>query len=151
MTRTNIYDYFDFQADRAFVGWFDPDRAEAFYGSDPHETLYRTPSDRWVLRHKSGYGDTPATYEYLTGDAAKEWLLKTESNDDAVRRFFGEIEDESGPNLGGRPEVGPAFSVKFPPDLLAKVDEAARADGVSRAEWLRRAAHHQLARAGAVQ
>lgn len=39
---------------------------------------------------------------------------------------------------GGRPAIGPAFSVRLPPGLLARVDAAAAAEGVSRAEWIRR-------------
>lgn len=38
----------------------------------------------------------------------------------------------------GRPEIGPAFSLRFPADLLAAVDAAARTDGISRAELIRR-------------
>lgn len=37
----------------------------------------------------------------------------------------------------GRPEVGPAFSVRFPQELLDAVDEQAKAHGVSRAQMLR--------------
>lgn len=42
----------------------------------------------------------------------------------------------------GRPPIGPAFSVRFPQDLLDSVD-AAR-DKTSRAEWLRVAAEMRL-------
>lgn len=41
---------------------------------------------------------------------------------------------------GGRPEIGPAFSLRFQPELLAAVDAAADSMGISRAEWIRRAA-----------
>lgn len=41
---------------------------------------------------------------------------------------------------GGRPEIGPAFSLRFQPDLLAAVDAAAEREGITRAEWVRRAA-----------
>lgn len=47
-------------------------------------------------------------------------------------------------NMGGRPEIGPAFSVRFPTDLLTEVDAAAAADSESRAEWLRSAAQDRL-------
>jgi len=46
---------------------------------------------------------------------------------------------------GGRPEVGPAFSLRFPPDLLGKVDEAAAAEGVTRAAWIRAATQTRIA------
>lgn len=39
----------------------------------------------------------------------------------------------------GRPGIGPAFSVRFPPHLLVAVDAVAERDGISRAEWVRRA------------
>ena len=44
----------------------------------------------------------------------------------------------------GRPAVGPTFSVRFPADLLARVDAAAKSSGQSRAEWLRWAAERAL-------
>lgn len=39
----------------------------------------------------------------------------------------------------GRPYVGERVGILIPPDLLAKIDEAARRDYTSRAEWIRRA------------
>jgi len=46
---------------------------------------------------------------------------------------------------GGRPEIGPAFSLRFSPDLLAKVDQAAAAEGVTRAAWIRAATQTRVA------
>ena len=43
------------------------------------------------------------------------------------------------PNRGGRPAVGPQVKIAIQPDILARVDEAARAARVSRSEWIRRA------------
>lgn len=43
-----------------------------------------------------------------------------------------------GPARGGRPEVGPAFSLRFPPELLAAVDAQAAEEGTSRAVLIRR-------------
>ena len=43
------------------------------------------------------------------------------------------------PSRGGRPVVGPQVKMAFPPALLARVDERAAAEGVSRSEWVRRA------------
>ena len=42
-------------------------------------------------------------------------------------------------NPGGRPVVGPQIKMAFPPALLARVDEQAAAEGISRSEWVRRA------------
>lgn len=39
---------------------------------------------------------------------------------------------------GGRPPVGTAINMRLPADLLAEVDAAAGAEGVSRAEMIRR-------------
>lgn len=45
----------------------------------------------------------------------------------------------------GRPEVGPAFSVRFPDELLDRIDAVAASTAVSRASWLRGAAEERLA------
>ena len=47
-------------------------------------------------------------------------------------------------SLGGRPPVGPVFQVRFPEGLLAQVDQAAAAEELSRAAWLRAAAQERL-------
>ena len=44
----------------------------------------------------------------------------------------------------GRPQIGPAFVVRFPVDLIARVDQAAGEARTSRAGWLRNAAKEQL-------
>lgn len=46
----------------------------------------------------------------------------------------------STPNLGGRPTIGPKVETRLHPDALAKVEADARARGLSRADWLRKAA-----------
>ena len=38
----------------------------------------------------------------------------------------------------GRPPIGPPFQIRLPDDLLAKLDARAAAEGVSRAEMVRR-------------
>ena len=47
-------------------------------------------------------------------------------------------------NPGGRPAIGPQITIAFPPDMLARVDAAAKEAGTSRAEWIRRAAAARL-------
>lgn len=42
-------------------------------------------------------------------------------------------------NPGGRPPIGPQINVAISPEVVARVDTAARAAGVSRSEWIRRA------------
>lgn len=39
---------------------------------------------------------------------------------------------------GGRPPIGPAINMRFPEDQLARIDELAELEGISRAEMIRR-------------
>ncbi|MGW4810569.1 hypothetical protein ACWEPB_02840 [Kitasatospora cineracea] len=47
---------------------------------------------------------------------------------------------------GGRPAVGPQISVAYSPEQLERIDAAANRVGITRAEWLRRAAEQALYR-----
>jgi metal-responsive CopG/Arc/MetJ family transcriptional regulator len=47
-------------------------------------------------------------------------------------------------NPGGRPPIGPAINMRFPEDLLAEIDAAAEAEGIKRAEMIRRLAREAL-------
>lgn len=133
------------------VGWFDADRAEAFQeqrrwdgqnmvsvnaGRWQHQILYRTAGGRWVLHEWSQWNGVEPIWEFVTDEQAREWLLRNDE-DWAVERHFGPVEDERGP---GRPEIGPAFSVRFPAGLLAELDAVAKRRGTSRADILRQAA-----------
>ena len=42
------------------------------------------------------------------------------------------------PSRGGRPAIGPQVSVSLPPEVVDRVDAAARVAGVTRSEWIRR-------------
>ena len=145
MNRVNVYD----PETRELVGWFDIDAAEKFSedtyfdGSNQiskatgsqwnHETLYRTKGGRWVLNCWSQWQGSRETWEFISEAEAREWLI-AQSEDEAVKRYFGELEEERGP---GRPEIGPAIQVRLPENLLTKVDARADAEGVSRAEMIR--------------
>lgn len=145
MNRVNVYN----PETRELVGWFDADAAEKFEedtwfdGSNriskatgsqfEHEALYRTKGGRWVLDKWSQWQGSRETYEFISDDEAREWLI-AQNEDVAVERYFGELEDERGP---GRPEIGPAIQVRLPEDMLAAVDSRADAEGVSRAEMVR--------------
>lgn len=142
------------------VGWFDRDAASKFSehtdwdaqrqcrvsvntGSEwDHQMVYRTAGGRWVLHTDSSdkRSDAPAPrYSYVTDDVAREWLLRN-GHDDIVAKFFGPIEPERGPvlpDVGGRPEVGPAFSIRFGPELTAALDAQARECGLTRAAYVR--------------
>ncbi len=45
----------------------------------------------------------------------------------------------------GRPEIGPMITLRLTPEDLHAVGQAAASTGISRAEWLRRAAADHLA------
>ena len=43
------------------------------------------------------------------------------------------------PNHPGRPAIGEPVQIRLPGDLLAAVDRLARAEGVTRSQWVRQA------------
>ncbi len=45
-------------------------------------------------------------------------------------------EDQPAGRPPGRPPIGPVFQIRFPPDLLAWVDEQAHTAGLSRSAYL---------------
>lgn len=159
MSRVNVYDTADTTDPYGYVrkpeliGWFDPSKAERFDQDtewDGHnmtgvltgsqwvdEYLYRTSGGRWVRNHDATrYCNGPDIYEFLTDEQAKDWLLRSGNHDEAVERFFGAIEDEKGP---GRPEIGGRVTIALGSANLASVDAWAENEGISRAEWVRRA------------
>lgn len=159
MNRINVYRYpadddFDAQQDGPILdGWFDKDKAEQFdedtrwdgnnkisvhtVDKFAHQILYRTAKGRWVLHRWSQWQGSQPTYEFVTDEAARQWL--TVNNDDAViAKYFGELAEESGPAPTGRPAVGAAINVRLGDDLLGTVDARAADEGVTRAEMIRR-------------
>lgn len=150
MARINVYSVDEYDG-KTLEGWFDPDRSERFdqdtrWDGNNHvgvitgsqfidEYLYRTPGGRWVLNHDAHrYCNGPDTYRFLADTEARDWLLRSERNDEAVEKYFGEVAEESGP---GRPEIGKPINVRLGDELLARVDaEAARRD-TSRADTIR--------------
>lgn len=110
--------------ERTLVGWFDDAKARLFeegkrwngqnnvgvisglqIGS---ECLWLTGGQRWVREYDSSHEfDGPHYYQFITPDAAREWLLRN-GDDDAVEELFGPIEEESGPEGARHPvEVTP--------------------------------------------
>lgn len=134
----------------ARIGWFDRDTAESFdegtrwngqnhvslHTSDKfdHQILYRTAEGRWVLRGWSQRDGRPDTYEWIGDDRARDWLILS-GNDEAAERHLGDIEPERGP---GRPAIGPPITVRFPADVLEVLDATAKAEDITRAEFIRR-------------
>lgn len=153
VTQTNTDD--DYEPER-IAGWYSSDKATA-YGEGTrwdgnnvvslatgdqwaHQRLIRTAGGRWVLNSWSDWQGSREKYEFISHSAAVAWLIACEYTEADIKRITGEqIEEERAP---GRPEIGPAFSVRFPDSLLARVDEA-RGE-TSRASWLRQAAEATL-------
>lgn len=149
MARINVYRY-DSEDGKQLDGWFNAHTAEFFKEATTwdgnnhisvhtgsqwhHQGLYRTKGGRWVLNCWSNWQGSQETYQFITEQDARTWLLKND-DDAAAERFFGPIEEERGP---GRPEIGPPVNVRFPEDVLTRLDVAARAEGISRAEKIRR-------------
>lgn len=153
VTQTSTDD--DYEPEQ-IVGWYSSDKATAYGegtrwdGSNnvslitgdqfSHQRLIRTAGGRWVLNSWSDWQGSRERYEFITRDQALAWLIACEYTEADIERITGEqIEEERAP---GRPEIGPAFSVRFPATLLARVDEA-RGE-TSRAAWLRQAAEAAL-------
>jgi hypothetical protein len=160
MARINIYEQIDYDTEYmrrdetpALLGHFDPDKAERFeqgsrwdgsntVGVITHsqwtdEYLYRTRGGRWVLNrdaHRDHNG--PDTYTFVTDEQAHDWLLRSECNDEAVKRFFGPVPEEED-RRPGRPPIGDPINVRLGDGLLSHVDEFAKRMGVSRADAIR--------------
>lgn len=162
MTRITVYT----KDGDARLGWFDLDAAEVVQVEGTHwdgnnhtgilsglrtETaaLYRTKGGRWVenvdaRRECDGRNE----WRFLTDDQARAWILSCGADDAEINlaKWFPDTPDESGPGAqGGRPAIGAPINVAYPKDLLQRIEAAAKADNISRAEWLRRAAEKALA------
>lgn len=151
MTRVNVYYYPETEfGETTLAGWFNPDSAISYaedtrwdghnhvsvnpVGRYGHQALYRTKGGRWVLNTWSQWEGSEDRYEFVDDATAKDWLLRNDE-DDAVERWFGELEEESGPNLGGRPVVGDKVEVRLDEETLNRVNKLAA--GRTRADVLR--------------
>ncbi|MFI0357951.1 hypothetical protein [Actinomadura sp. 9N407] len=156
MARQMVYRYgSDRVSPGEAVGWFDPDRAEAFVEVGAvtdeqyaqwqrkgkggirgiRETLHRTESGRWVLRRD--YLDGPqgpeTTWEFVDrDDDAVDWLTRN-GHEQALPRVLPDLPAETGP---GRPEIGGRVQVRLG-ELLPQVDRYADHHGMARAEAVR--------------
>lgn len=167
MTRINIYDRTEY-SDGGLLGWFTLeacteriDEDTAWDGNNHRgvlsglqcgsEELLRTKQGRWVRHYDSTREyNGPEYHEFLTDAQARAWLLKnnTEESEAIIERYFGEVEEETGPSAGGRPKVGPTINVAYPAELLEKIDEAAAQADLSRAAWLRKVAENAVTAVG---
>lgn len=151
MTRINVYSYTETEWDETtLAGWFNDDSATLYkedtrwngnnhvsvnaVGPHGHQALYRTKGGRWVLNSWSDYQGSEDRYEFIDDQTAKDWLLRNDE-DAAIAEHFGTLEEESGPNLGGRPSVGPKVEVRLDEDTLRRINEFA--SGRARADVLR--------------
>jgi hypothetical protein len=150
--------------DGTLAGHFHPDKAEMFSdgkrwdGSNMigecsgsqwvDEYLYRTAGGKWVLNTDSTrYMSGPDEFGYVTAGQARDWLLRSKDNDEAIEKYFGDIPDEED-RRPGRPEIGEPVQVRLG-DLLPPVDAYAQAHGIKRAEAIRRLVTTGLAAATA--
>lgn len=95
--------------------------------------LYRTKQGRWVLRQWSNWQGEVDTFDYISEQVARDWLLFNDYTD-AHRDHFGEPEEERGP---GRPEIGARVTLNLGPALLDRVDKYAAHEGMTRAGTIR--------------
>jgi len=138
MARINVYSYAEDEYDETtLAGWFNPDSSAKFdegtewdgnnhvsvnaVGQYGHQMLYRTKGGRWVLYFWSQYQGVAEKHEFIDDNAAKDWLLRN-NHDGAIEQYFGKLDEESGPRLGGRPSIGPKVEVRIPEEILTRVD-----------------------------
>lgn len=169
MSRVNIYSYpaeddyrsysteDDYLGQPVNVGWFDPSKASQWCDADYDgngsggvgrgQTLCRTAGGKWVLAHWTRWQGEGDRYEYVTGDQAREWLIRNEE-DEAVAEFFGELPEEEDRRTG-RPPVGDPVNIRLG-EIQARVDAYAAQNGIKRAEAVRRLTEAGLSLAGPV-
>lgn len=165
MTRINVYQYPEAEAydeEPTVAGWFDPaaasryDEGTRWDGSNhvslvtgsqwDHQTLYRTKGGRWVLNCWSQRQGHAQTYQFVDDQRARDWMIRCEYPSEQIAEIFGEeLPAERGP---GRPEIGPAFSIRFPAELVARLDAEAAERETSRADVIRWAVDKALADIG---
>ncbi|MDX2692177.1 hypothetical protein [Streptomyces ipomoeae] len=130
MARVNVFEYSDDPDDFAgpqLAGWFN-DASAVQWKEDgdwddfaTHEELYRTAKGRWVRCDWTHHQGADPKYWFVSDAEARTWLL-TNHHDDAVEKYLGKPEEEAGPNLGGRPSIGPRVDVRLPQEVLDRVD-----------------------------
>ncbi|MCM8552271.1 CopG family transcriptional regulator [Streptomyces sp. STCH 565 A] len=149
--------------DTGNLSWFDPKAArdaisegrnwtgENWIGAcsglrTSRAVLYLTKGGRWIENQDATSEFNGAdVYRFLTDDQAHAWLIKSadarrdsDEAEAALKQHFPDTPDEEGPDLGGRPVVGPKVETRVSPEILARIEARAVKEDVSRAEMLRR-------------
>lgn len=62
-------------------------------------SLLRTAGGRWVLETRSNWEGVGTTREFITPDAAREWLLVNGDDDDVAKHFGEDVTAEYGPSV----------------------------------------------------
>jgi len=155
MQRINVTARDEVTGELDVIGWFDRDRATSWGegtrwdGSNnvslatgvysDHEELLRTAQGRWVIHSWSQWVNIPDSWRYIPADAARQWLIANQHSAATivVEAGLGDIPDESGPNLGGRPAIGGLVSLALGDDLLRRLDAEGDRRGVKRAALVR--------------
>lgn len=154
MDRINITERDEITGKLSIIGWFDRDRATEWDEGarwdgnnrvslatgiySDHERLMRTAQGRWVIHFWSAWQNVPDSWRYVDADSAREWLIINKH--DAVAIFaagLGDLPEESGPNLGGRPAIGGKALLALGDELLARLDAEADQRGTTRAALAR--------------
>lgn len=100
------------------------------------ENLYRTAQGRWVVEYWSRWEGEETRYTYITDDEARAWLLVND-DEDAVEKYFGEMPEEEGPKLGGRPAIGPKVDFALEQNSIDRVKAYAAQNSTAVAEAYR--------------
>ena len=136
------------------IGWFDYDKVTKWaegtrwdgnnnvslmdVGKYGHQALIKTAQGKWVIHFWSQWMNTPDDFWYITPDEARAWLIRAEHSAEAIADAgLGDLPEETGPNLGGRPAIGGHVSVALGDDLLGQLDAEASRTGVTRATLIR--------------
>jgi hypothetical protein len=116
--------------------WSDADyNGDGSGGAGRGEAVMLTAGGKWVLERWTRWQGERDTYEYISDETARDWLLRN-GEDAAVREHFAELAEEED-RRPGRPGIGGAVHVRLG-ELVGRVDAYAAANGLSRAEAVRK-------------
>jgi hypothetical protein len=98
------------------------------------EDLTLTAGGRWVLHHDgTAQSSGPPWRRYLTDEQARQWLLRSQGNEEILAQYFPETTEERGP---GRPTIGNPVTVRLG-ETQPRLDTWATSRGITRADAIR--------------